>query len=113
MLLFTGEGDGHNHGVHVHHDDPPNRCDEPAAVFLFAEEKTRSGEHGQALNQNSHGGKCGHGHGHSHSQEHSNHSHSHGHGQGDQSIVKLFPASSPEPKVIAAGGNRVILISIV
>ena len=28
------ERDGHNHGIHVHHEGPPSPCDNPAAYFL-------------------------------------------------------------------------------
>jgi len=88
--------DGHNHGVHVHHEEPPNRCDEPAAVYLFAEEMSRSGEHG-------------HGHHHHHHHHHvGQHVHHHHNcGAGEQQ-AKLFPAAhthnQSEPKIIG-GGN--------
>jgi zinc transporter 1/2/3 len=110
-LSHPGEGDGHNHGVHVHHDEPPNRCEEPAAVFLFAEEKTRSGEHGQGLNSNNTRGRC-HSHGHGgHGHSHGGHGHSHSHGHGDDATVttKLFEDSTPKPVVIAKASPAKVL----
>lgn len=80
--MYVGEGDNHQHGVHVHHEEPPNRCDEPAAVYLFAEERARPDN----------------GHGHHH------HHHGHNHCGGDQH-TKLFPDTKPAEVKIVPGGS--------
>jgi len=82
-----GTNDEHTHGVHVHHEVPPNRCDEPAAVYLFAEEN-RSND-------------CGHSH------SRSNHCHHHNDNSGEHQ-VKLFPVSpTPDPKPVCSADNGV------
>jgi hypothetical protein len=94
-LCLAGGGDGHNHGVHVHHEVPPNRCDEPAAVYLFAEDTTKSGDFGNA-------NTC--------SSNHNRHIRNPDiPPEGDQQLrlqqVKLFHPSS-EPKVAEASHNH-------
>ncbi|ODN04452.1 Zinc transporter ZIP1 [Orchesella cincta] len=78
-------GDGHNHGVHIHHEEPPNRCDEPAAVYLFAKDShtSRSGDY--SLSNNSHS----HNHCHSHSHQHHHHT-----SVELEQQVKLFPVTT-------------------
>ncbi|XP_021951984.1 zinc transporter 8 [Folsomia candida] len=83
-LTHGGEGDGHNHGVHVHHDIPPNRCDEPAAVYLFADEAGRSGEFAATTNHNHHHRHCSSG------------------GGGGEQHVKLFPSTEQNKTTVSS-----------
>lgn len=101
--------ENHNHGVHVHHEEPPNRCDEPAAVYLFAKEASSScGRSGEYSNHSHSHHANNHNHSHSHHHHHTpqgGHDHHHHTSLEMEQQVKLFPGNNLTGSAAGAGAG--------
>ena len=52
MNFCTAESAGHNHGVHVHHEEKPNPCQDPLARYVLGNEMSRLNKNGNGHHEN-------------------------------------------------------------